>query len=84
MRRLHAACQKFSFKYFHKRLKIREIRKIKRPTKILRYTVYHILAKECPWAEHLTSLPKRGVGALSSVSGFNHEFQRVPMYVYSD
>ena len=23
--------------------------------------------KECPWAEHLTSLPNRGVGALSSV-----------------
>ena len=29
------------------------------------------------WAEHLTSLPTRTVGALSSVSAFNHE--RVPM-----
>ena len=32
--------------------------------------------KRAPWAEHLTSLPKRGVGALSTVSAFNHE--RVP------
>ena len=34
--------------------------------------VIRILAKECPWAEHLTSLPKNGVGAFSSVY-FNHE-----------
>ena len=40
---------------------------------------YCSLAKESPWAEHLTSLPKRGVGALSIVSAFNHE--RVPMSV---
>ena len=30
---------------------------------------------------HLTSLPKRGVGALLSVSAYNHK--RAPMYVYS-
>ena len=35
-----------------------------------------------PWAEHLTSQPKREMGALSSVSAFNHE--RMPMYIYSD
>ena len=39
--------------------------------------LYRSLAKECPWAEHLTSLPRKGVGALSSVSTFNHE--GVPM-----
>ena len=39
--------------------------------------IYHSLAKERPWTEHLTSLPKRGVGALSSVSTFKHK--RVPM-----
>ena len=38
---------------------------------------YRSLAKEGPWAEHLTSLSKRVVGALSSVSAFNLE--RVPM-----
>ena len=32
-RTLHAACQKFSLKYFHERLKIREIREIKDPRK---------------------------------------------------
>ena len=35
------------------------------------------LAKECPLVEHLTSLPKRVVGDLSSGSTFKHE--RVPM-----
>ena len=35
--------------------------------------LYRSLPKERPWAEHLTSLPKRGVGALSTVSAFNHE-----------
>ena len=35
--------------------------------------IYHSLPKERPWAEHLTSLPKRGVGALSTVSAFNQE-----------
>ena len=39
---------------------------------------YRSLAKECPWAEHLISLLKRGVGALSSVSTFNN-YERVPM-----
>ena len=29
---------------------------------------YRSLAKEHPWVEHLTSLPKRGVGALLYVS----------------
>ena len=38
--------------------------------------LYHSLVKKGPWAEHLTSLPKRGVGTLSTVSAFNHE--RVP------
>ena len=38
--------------------------------------IYRSLPKKGPWAEHLTSLPKRGVGALSTVSAFNHE--RVP------
>ena len=32
--------------------------------------MYNSLTRECPWAEHLTSLPKRGVGALLSVSAF--------------
>ena len=35
--------------------------------------IYCGLAKRCPWAEHLTKLQKRGVGALSSVSAFNHK-----------
>ena len=35
--------------------------------------IYRSLAKKGPWAEHLTSLPKRGVGALLTVSAFNHE-----------
>ena len=39
--------------------------------------IYHSLMKKGPWAEHLASLPKRGVGALSTVSAFNHE--RAPM-----
>ena len=34
---------------------------------------YCSLIKECPWAKHLTSLPKRGVSALSSVSASNHK-----------
>ena len=42
---------------------------------------YCSLMKEHPWAEHLTSLSKRGAGALLSVSAFNHE--RVPCHVYS-
>ena len=42
----------------------------------LRWSIYCSLPKKGPWAEHLTSLPKRGVGALLTVSTFNHE--RVP------
>ena len=37
---------------------------------------YRSLPKKGPLAEHLTSLPKRGVGALLTVSAFNHK--RVP------
>ena len=37
------------------------------------FTLYRSLAKKGPWAEHLASLPKRGVGTLSTVSTFNHE-----------
>ena len=51
---------------------------------------YRSLAKEHPWAEHLTSLPKGeggvgGGGGLASVSKFNHErarmscLQRLPL-----
>ena len=43
--------------------------------------IYCNLAKECPQAEHLTSLPKRGVGNLLSVSTFNHK--ECPCHVYS-
>ena len=39
--------------------------------------MYCSLTKERLLAEHLTSLSKRGVGTLSSVSAFNHK--RVPM-----
>ena len=34
---------------------------------------YFSLAKKGPWAEHLTSLPKMRMGALSNVSTFNHK-----------
>lgn len=34
---------------------------------------YHNLMKEHPWAEHLASLPKRGVGPQLSASAINHE-----------
>ena len=34
---------------------------------------YRSLSKERPWAEHLTSLPKRGVGTVSNISTFNYE-----------
>ena len=44
--------------------------------------MYHSVAKERPRAEHLTSLPKRRVGAFSCVSAFNHKRGR--MYAYSD
>ena len=39
--------------------------------------MYRSLSKRGPWAEYLTSLPKRGVGVLSTLSAFNHE--RAPM-----
>ena len=54
------------------------------PTEIDLFVLYHCLVKVCPWAEHLTSLPKgRGVCTLSSVYMLNYE--RVPMlYVYND
>ena len=39
----------------------------------MEYDTYHSLAKKGPWAEHLTSLPKKGGCALSTVSIFNHE-----------
>ena len=40
--------------------------------------IYRSLPKKIPWVEeHLTSLPKRGVGILSTVSAFNYE--RAPM-----
>ena len=35
--------------------------------------IYCSLTRKGPWAEHLTSLPKRGVGALSTVSAFHHK-----------
>ena len=44
--------------------------------------IYRSLEKDCPWVEHLTSLPKWGLSALLSVSTFNHE--RAPMYAYSN
>ena len=43
---------------------------------------YHGLTKERPWAEHLTSLPRRVVCALSSVSALIHEEDLC--HVYSD
>ena len=43
---------------------------------VRKYT-YYSLAKEHSWAEHLTILPKRGMGALLSVSALIHE--KVPM-----
>ena len=56
----------------------REISLEKRPCWGRQFTsMYHSLVKEHPLAEHLTSLLKRGVGTLSSVSAFNHK--RVPM-----
>ena len=35
--------------------------------------MYRSLPKKSPWVEHLTSLPKRGVSTLSTVSAFNYE-----------
>ena len=40
------------------------------------------LVERVPWAEHLTSLPKRGVGALSSVSHLTTK--ECPCHVYSN
>ena len=42
-------------------------------TVVSSHHLYYSLAKERPWVEHLTSLPERGVGALSNVSTFIHE-----------
>ena len=39
--------------------------------------IHTIVSQRCPWAEHLTSLPKTGVDTLLSVSAFNHK--RAPM-----
>ena len=39
---------------------------------------YHSLSKKSPWVEHLISLPKRGVGALSTVSALT-DHERAPM-----
>ena len=36
-------------------------------------TITVVLWKECPWAQHLTILPKRAVDVLSSISAFNHK-----------
>ena len=44
--------------------------------------MYRSLTKEHQWSEHLTSLPKGGVGALLSVFVFNQK--RALMYAYSD
>ena len=46
--------------------------------------IYHSLAKEHPWAEHLykpAKVGEGGDGCPSSVSAFNHE--RIPMHAYS-
>ena len=42
-----------------------------------RYRVGGSRANEHPSADHLTNLPNKGVGALLSVSAFNHK--RAPM-----
>ena len=44
--------------------------------------VYRSLTKKGPWAEHLTSLPKRGVGDLSTVPHLTTKER--PHHVYSD
>ena len=44
--------------------------------------IYCSFVKEHPWAEHLTSMPKRGVGALLNATTFNHE--EASMYAYND
>ena len=47
------------------------------------YTEYYrSLVKECSWVEHLTSLAKRGVGALSSVLHLTTKDS--PCHVYSN
>ena len=44
--------------------------------------LYRHLVKERPWVEHLTSLPKRGVGAMLSVSHLSTKVR--PWHVYSN
>ena len=54
---------------------------MKSPTLFLSvFAYYRSLTKKHLWPEHLTSLPKRVVGTLSSVSAFDRE--RAPMYAY--
>lgn len=45
---------------------------------------YCSLVKERPWAEHLTSLPKRGGWVLFWVFHINCNHERVSCHVYSD
>ena len=42
------------------------------------------LTKECPWVELLTSLPKKGEGAVLSVSTFILTTKDRPCHIYSD
>ena len=46
--------------------------------------VYRSLAKERPWAEHLTSLPIKGVGAVLSVFIIIITMKERPCYIYND
>ena len=39
---------------------------------LLSFTYYYSLVKESPWVVHLTSLPKRGINALSQYYGQHH------------
>ena len=43
--------------------------------------IYHSLVNERPWMELIPGLPKRGMGALLSVSTFNYE--RAPMSCFA-
>ena len=57
--------------------------KKKESQRLIKEMQYCSLPKDRPWAEHLTSMPKRGVGALLSVSAFLMMKER-SRYVYSD
>ena len=52
--------------------------------KYLYVCIYCSLTKECPWAELLTSLPKKGEGAVLSVSTFILTTKDRPCHIYSD